>query len=165
MRIGELAKLSGATVETIRFYEKEGLLPPAARSENNYRTYGVGHLKRLNFVKHCRSLGISLQEIKMLTDVNIRSSANQEKVRALISSHLHEIDKQIEDLKQLRQHLNLLALCCKGHHDAGVPCGLIEGLGPAGACCHRCEEMKKEKRVTLQKRKSAIRLSESGAGA
>ena len=63
MRIGELSKLSGVAVETIRFYENEGLIPKAARSMNNYRSYTEGHLKRLQFIRHCRSLDMSLEDI------------------------------------------------------------------------------------------------------
>ena len=156
MRIGELSKISGISVETIRFYEKEGLLPRAARSMNNYRHYDDGHVKRLNFIKHCRSLDIGLDEIRLLSTVNAHKKEDAEKIHALINEHMHRIDRQIEDLKKLRQHFGLLALCCKGNHSDGTPCGLIEGLNNR-ACCHNCEEIRREqklRRVTFRQKKA-----------
>ena len=80
MRIGELSKLSGVAVETIRFYENEGLIPKAARSMNNYRSYTESHLKRLQFIRHCRSLDMSLDDIRLLIDVGARQNAKACKV-------------------------------------------------------------------------------------
>ena len=147
MRIGELAKLSDLTVETIRFYESEGLIPKAERSLNNYRSYTESHLKRLLFIKHCRSLDMSLDEIRILTDVDARRNEDADRVHSMIAQHIHKIDQQIEDLKHLKQHLALLALCCHGNHANGEPCGLIEGLTNQ-ACCHNCEGLKSRKSVT-----------------
>ncbi len=147
MRIGELAKLSDLTVETIRFYEAEGLIPKAERSLNNYRSYNEGHLKRLVFIKHCRSLDMSLDEIRILTDVDARRNEDAERVHEMIAQHMHKIDQQIDDLKHLKQHLALLALCCHGNHANGEPCGLIEGLTNP-SCCHACEGLKTRKSVT-----------------
>ena len=108
MRIGELAKESGVTVETIRFYENEGLLPRAERSLNNYRCYTEGHLKRLFFIRHCRSLDMSLDDIKLLINVDARRSEDAARVHALISEHIHKIDLQIDSLKNLRHTLTQL---------------------------------------------------------
>ena len=66
VKIGELAKRTECPVETIRYYEREGLLPPAARSESNYRQYGDVHIERLQFIRHCRSLDMTLDEIQRL---------------------------------------------------------------------------------------------------
>ena len=66
MKIGELASGTGTPVETIRYYEREGLLPAAARTEGNYRVYGQEHAQRLLFVRRCRSLDMTLQEIRAL---------------------------------------------------------------------------------------------------
>lgn len=141
MRIGELSKLSGVAVETIRFYENEGLIPKAARSMNNYRSYTESHLKRLQFIRHCRSLDMSLDDIRLLIDVGARQNAEACKVQALITRHMKKIDEQINALKELRQHLGLLSLCCHGNHANGEPCGIIEGLNNE-ACCHNCENLK-----------------------
>ena len=125
MRIGELSKLSGVAVETIRFYENEGLIPKAARSMNNYRSYTESHLKRLQFIRHCRSLDMSLEDIKLLSDVGARRNEEACKVQEIISRHMKKIDEQINALKELRQHLGLLSLCCHGNHANGEPCGTI----------------------------------------
>ena len=95
MRIGELSKLSGVAVETIRFYENEGLIPKAARSMNNYRSYTESHLKRLQFIRHCRSLDMSLEDIKLLSDVGARRNEEACKVQEIISRHMKKIDEQI----------------------------------------------------------------------
>jgi DNA-binding transcriptional MerR regulator len=66
MRIGELAQTSGTPIETIRFYEREGLLPAAARTEGNYRIYTPQHADRLGFIRQCRSLDMTLDEVRVL---------------------------------------------------------------------------------------------------
>src|SRR5690625_3267562 len=66
IKIGELAKRTGFTVETIRYYEKEGLLPEPARSHGNYRLYGDEHIERLRFIRHCRTLDMALSEVRIL---------------------------------------------------------------------------------------------------
>ncbi|MCV6070998.1 MerR family transcriptional regulator, partial [Escherichia coli] len=66
MKIGELAQTAGTGVETVRFYEREGLLPLPARSSGNYRVYNGEHVDRLAFIRHCRSLDMTLDEIRVL---------------------------------------------------------------------------------------------------
>ena len=66
MKIGELSRLTGTNVETIRYYERDGLLPIPARSEGNYRIYGDAHVQRLSFIRRCRSLDMTLDEIRVL---------------------------------------------------------------------------------------------------
>ena len=66
MKIGELARLAGTNVETIRYYERDGLLPVPARSEGNYRIYGETHVQRLFFIRRCRGLDMTLDEIRVL---------------------------------------------------------------------------------------------------
>lgn len=146
MRIGELAKETGLTVETIRFYENEGLIPKAERSLNNYRSYTESHAKRLLFIKHCRSLDMSLDDIRLLIDVDARRNEDADRVHVMIHDHMKKIDEQIDALKELRQHLGLLALCCHGNHANGEPCGIIEGLNNE-ACCHNCAHIKASKRT------------------
>ena len=70
MKIGELAKLTDCPVETIRYYEKENLLPPPARTDGNYRIYGEAHAQGLSFIRHCRSLDMTLDEIRVLLRFN-----------------------------------------------------------------------------------------------
>lgn len=76
LRIGDLAKLTDCQVETIRFYQRQGLLPAPLRSENNYRMYGEEHVERLTFIRHCRLLGMGHDEIKTLMDFSNNPAAN-----------------------------------------------------------------------------------------
>lgn len=78
MKIGELARLAGSNAETIRYYEREGLLPKASRSESNYRIYTDAHLERLTFIRHCRNLDMTLGEIRTL----LHFKASPEETRA-----------------------------------------------------------------------------------
>ena len=74
MKIGELAKLTDCQVETIRYYERERLLPEPARSEGNYRLYTQAHVERLTFIRNCRSLDMTLEEIRSLLNLRQRCS-------------------------------------------------------------------------------------------
>ena len=94
MRISELAKKAGCTVESIRFYENHDLIPRPPRTDSNYRIYGPAHLARLLFIRHCRSLDLSLSEIKTLADV-VESTQKDELIRAhdIVEAHLKAIDQ------------------------------------------------------------------------
>ena len=89
MKIGELAKLTDCQVETIRYYEKEGLLPPPARSDGNYRLYTQAHTERLVFIRNCRSLDMTLEEIRSLLGLRDSPQDQCESVNALIDEHIH----------------------------------------------------------------------------
>ena len=89
---------------------------------------------------------MSLEDIKLLSDVGARRNEEACKVQEIISRHMKKIDEQINALKGLRQHLGLLSLCCHGNHANGEPCGIIEGLN-SGACCHNCENLKVKRTV------------------
>src|SRR3546814_4795326 len=95
IKIGELAKCTESTVETIRYYEKEGLLPEPSRSEGNYRLYGEEHIERLKFIRHCRTLDMALGEVRTLLkyrdtptedcgDVNARSEEHTSELQSLM---------------------------------------------------------------------------------
>jgi Cd(II)/Pb(II)-responsive transcriptional regulator len=102
IRIGELAQRTGCEVVTIRYYEKEGLLPEPARSSGNYRLYGEEQVKRMQFIRHCRSLDMSLGEIRTL--LNLWDSPTQDcgKVNALLDDHIRQVEARVEALLQLR---------------------------------------------------------------
>ena len=91
LKIGELAQRTGTQVETIRYYEREGLLPEPARSEGNYRLYDKAHTERLSFIRHCRSLDMTLDEIRAL--LKFRDAPNQEcgEVNALLDEHIGHV--------------------------------------------------------------------------
>jgi Cd(II)/Pb(II)-responsive transcriptional regulator len=127
MKIGELASASGTPVETIRYYEREGLLPAAARTDGNYRVYGSEHTQRLQFVRHCRSLDMTLQEIRALLAFKDAPEENCAEVNALLDEHIGHVAQRIRELRQLEKQLKLLRAQCQGVQDA-AHCGILQGL-------------------------------------
>src|SRR3546814_10267678 len=108
IKIGELAKLTESTVETIRYYEKEGLLPKPDRSDGNYRLYGEEHIERLQFIRHCRTLDMALDEVRML--LQYRDTPNEDcgDVNALLDEHIHAVEMRVEELMQIKRHFIVL---------------------------------------------------------
>lgn len=127
MKIGELASASATPVETIRYYEREGLLPAAARTDGNYRVYGPEHAQRLQFVRHCRSLDMTLQEIRALLAFKDAPEENCAEVNALLDEHIGHVAQRIRELRQLEKQLKLLRAQCQGVQDA-AHCGILQGL-------------------------------------
>jgi Cd(II)/Pb(II)-responsive transcriptional regulator len=129
MKIGELAKLTDAQVETIRYYEREGLLPTPARSEGNYRLYTQAHVERLTFIRNCRSLDMTLDEIRSL--LNLRDSPQDqcESINALIDEHIEHVNARITSLQALQQQLLDLRERCG---DAADHCGILDRLEASG---------------------------------
>lgn len=112
MKIGELAKLTDCQVETIRYYERESLLPPPARSDGNYRLYTQAHVERLTFIRNCRSLDMTLEEIRSL--LNLRDSPQDqcESVNALIDEHIQHVNARVASLQLLQTQLMGLRQSC-----------------------------------------------------
>ena len=127
MKIGELAKKSGIQIETIRYYEKEGLLPAPDRNSSNYRIYSHIHEERLMFIKRCRSLDMSLEEIKVLLDFRDAPETNCTRVNTLIDEHIGHVTQRMEELRLLETQLRELRNQCA---DTGVgdSCGIIHAL-------------------------------------
>jgi len=127
MKIGEIAQQVGCSVETIRFYEKEGLLQKALRNiENNYRDYQQQHLERLRFIRRCRSLGMTHEEIRIL----LAAKQNQDdcySVNQLIDTHLQHVQQRIQELHTLEQELLLLRDQCQDF-TAVAACGILREL-------------------------------------
>ena len=132
MKIGELAKLTDCPVETIRYYEKEGLLPPPARTDANYRTYTQAHTERLVFIRNCRSLDMTLEEIRSL--LNLRDSPQDqcESVNALIDEHIHHVKARVDSLLALQAQLLDLRQKC-GEGPDGEHCGILQQLEVSGS--------------------------------
>jgi Cd(II)/Pb(II)-responsive transcriptional regulator len=127
MKIGELARRTTCRVETIRFYEKEGLLPPPPRSSGNYRLYDKLHVERLLFIRSCRSLDISLDEIRLLLQLRATPRDDCSAVNALLDEHIRQVDVRIAELRQLRDQLHSLSLHCSGTRTA-EQCGILQEL-------------------------------------
>ncbi|MCG7362429.1 helix-turn-helix domain-containing protein [Roseomonas sp. ACRSG] len=132
LNIGALARATGTKVETIRWYERVGLLPAPARSAGNYRTYGEAHLGRLSFIRRARDLGFSLEQIRTLLDLAEDRERSCDAVDVIAREHLDEVDRKIADLQALRRELDSLIGQCR--HGKVAECRIIEALGPsAGA--------------------------------
>jgi Cu(I)-responsive transcriptional regulator len=115
MKIGEIAAATATKVETVRFYEKAGLLPPPARTEGNYRSYGTSHLKRLSFIRRARQLGISLDDVRELLTLSDNKEQSCEAVDAIASAHLKDIERKLTDLTQMATELRrMIGQCKKG---------------------------------------------------
>lgn len=127
MRIGELGKLAGCQPETIRFYEQKGLLPPPLRSQANYRMYGAAHVERLHFIRRCRSLGMSLDEVQTLLSFQDQPHQPCGGVNDLVDQHILSIDRQIVDLWTLHAQLSELRKRCDSTRPAGQ-CEILKRL-------------------------------------
>lgn len=127
MKIGELAKATGSLVENIRFYEREGLLPQAERTEGNYRIYGQDHAERLAFIRNCRNLDMTLNEIRALLRFKEAPTENCGEVNALLDEHIGHVADRICQLKALAKNLKALRLQCQ-QANASKDCGILQGL-------------------------------------
>jgi Cd(II)/Pb(II)-responsive transcriptional regulator len=127
MKIGELALAAECTVQTVRFYEKEGLLPEPARSEGNFRLYSAEHLKRLRFVRNCRALDMSHVEIRALLKLVAQRDDNCESVDAMFDHHIGHVDQRIQELIELKQQLGRLRAQCQSTAAVDA-CGILQGL-------------------------------------
>jgi Cu(I)-responsive transcriptional regulator len=113
MTIGDVADLTGTKVETIRYYERMGLLPPPARTAGNYRSYKPSHVGRLGFIRRARELGFSLDEVRELLNLADQRDRSCESVDQIAREHLADVDRKIADLKRLRRELNTIIRQCQ----------------------------------------------------
>ncbi len=102
MRIGDLAKATGVDIETIRYYEKVGLLPEPGREANGYRTYRQAHLEQLAFIRHCRALDMSLESIRRLLDFVAHPEAECGDINQLIDAQLARVRGKSPTMPKLR---------------------------------------------------------------
>ena len=130
MKIGELAKATQTQAETIRFYEREKLLPEPERTSGNYRIYGEAHAGRLGFIRHCRSLDMALDEIRVLLRFAESPQENCSGVNALLDEHIGHVAERIRELRSLEKQLKQLRLQCP-HPDAVSDCGILKELSDA----------------------------------
>jgi Cd(II)/Pb(II)-responsive transcriptional regulator len=126
LTIGALAHRMQCQTETIRFYEKEGLLPAPARSGGNYRLYGPQHLERLAFIRRCRSLDMTLDEIRVLLQLHDRAAGNCAAVGSVLDDHIQHVADRIDELRTLQQQLHELRQQCASADSQG--CGILKEL-------------------------------------
>ncbi|GHC88180.1 Cd(II)/Pb(II)-responsive transcriptional regulator [Pseudorhodoferax aquiterrae] len=130
MKIGELSTAAATQIETIRYYEREGLLPAPARTAGNFRTYEAAHLERLQFIRHCRGLDMSLDEVRVLLKVKDDPLADCGDVNALLDAHIGHVSTRIKELRLLERQLKeLRQRCCD--EQSSQQCGILVGLSEA----------------------------------
>lgn len=126
--IGELASATDTKVETIRYYERVGLLPKPKRTAGNYRSYEADHLGRLSFIRRARDLGFSIDQVRNLLGLADQKERSCETVDAIARQHLVEVDRKIADLKGLRRELDAVIRQC--HHGTIADCRILDALAP-----------------------------------
>jgi Cu(I)-responsive transcriptional regulator len=132
MKIGDIARATATKPETIRFYEKIGLLPPPARTRGNYRSYGPEHLQRLSFIRRARELGFRLDAVRELLALADERDRPCDAVDRIAGSHLAEVERKISDLAVMRDELaRVIGSCRKG---TVADCRIIDTLGPRERC-------------------------------
>lgn len=127
MKIGELSRATGSPVATIRYYERAGLLPPPARSEGNYRRYDATALARLAFIRRCRSLDMSLDEIRTLLALADAGSSNCRTADEVIDAHLAHVSERLRELRALQAQLRTIRAACASPGTLAA-CGVLREL-------------------------------------
>lgn len=127
MKIGELAQATHCPTETIRFYEKSGLLPAPGRTQGNYRQYGTVHLERLRFIRNCRSLDMAHDEIRALLGMIDHPARDCGEINQLLDEHIAHVQVRLGELEDLRGQLLQLRGQCQTQQ-AVDDCGIVQGL-------------------------------------
>ena len=127
MRIGELSKATGTNLETIRYYEREGLLGSPPRSSGNFRIYSAAHLDRLMFIRRCRSLDMTLEEVRALLRLKDAPADDCDDVNDLLDAHIGHVGARIRELQALNEQLtSLRGRCTEVRH--AEDCGILKEL-------------------------------------
>lgn len=124
-QIGEAAKRSGVSAANIRFYEKEQLLSPQGRSDNSYRLYSEGDLHQLRFIRLCRAMDMSLDEVRTLLALDLNKKRDCATAREALDDHLGHVRARLAELKALEKDLKALRNRCDG---GDTHCHIIEAL-------------------------------------
>ena len=130
--IGHLARVSGTTVQTIRYYEQVGLMPAAERSSGNQRLYAQAHIDRLVFIRHGRDLGFSLEAVRELLSLADNPEHACEDADRIARHHLAEVDRRLASLTALKAELERMTAQCRGGRIAD--CRVIEVLSDHSQC-------------------------------
>lgn len=139
MTIGGVAREAGIGIETVRFYEREGLLQPVARRVSGYREYTADAVRQLRFIKQAQRLGFTLREIKELLALKLDPTATRNQVRQQAEAKVADIDQRIKELKRMKKALTPLIEACDGH-------GSLEGCPILEAIESSCQQHKKPQR-------------------
>ena len=126
--VGDLATRSGCRVETVRYYEKAGLMPDPPRTEGGHRSYSLDHLKRLFFIRRSRELGFTIEQVTELLRFVDEPDHTCGEVRGMAMQQARAAQEKIDDLKRLQQALNEMAARCKGGRYKVEDCPIIDAL-------------------------------------
>jgi Hg(II)-responsive transcriptional regulator len=127
LNIGQIAKQTGVTVETIRFYEKQGLIATPKRSDAGYRQYPSETVKRIHFIQHAKEVGFTLKDIAELLALRQKPGTSCGDIKLRATQKIEEIDQKIQDLKRIREALGRMILKCRGR-GALSECPILEEL-------------------------------------
>ncbi|MDR2364649.1 MAG: Cd(II)/Pb(II)-responsive transcriptional regulator [Zoogloeaceae bacterium] len=127
MRIGDLARHAQTQAETIRYYERVGLLPETARTEGNYRVYDNRHVERLSFIRYCRGLDMSLEEIRALLRFMDAPNENCAGVDAILKAHIGHVSRRVKELQSLKRRLQALRRACSAPRESRQ-CGILSEI-------------------------------------
>jgi MerR family copper efflux transcriptional regulator len=130
MTIGRLAKAAGVNVDTIRYYERHGLLPQAARRESGYREYEADDVARLSFIRRAKDLGFSLTDIGELLSLSQDRRSDMRGVRRKAEERLADVERKIAELKRVERGLKTLIDACPGHGELAT-CPIVAALSGA----------------------------------
>lgn len=139
LRTGEVAKQAGVNVETLRFYEREGILPEPPRRVSGYREYPTETVDLIRFIKRAQELGFSLREVKDLLSLREVPRRASRRASQLVESKIAEIDHKIRDLKAIRTALEDLRCACNANNSSSS-CPIIESLSGCPLCDKRRDE-------------------------
>ena len=143
MKIGALARATGVDIETIRYYERIGLLPAPERQPNGYRAYGHNHLERLAFIRHCRALDMPLADIRLLLDFIADPSGDCTDVNRAVDAQLDRVRARLKSLRALERQLSALRGQCsrsRSRRECGILHELVAAAHAEACVCHASEK-------------------------
>lgn len=127
LNIGQVAKETGVTVETVRFYEKQGLIAAPQRSDAGYRHYPLDTVKRVQFIKHAKEVGFTLKDIGELLALRQKPGASCADIKLRATQKIEEVDQKLRDLNRIRDALGRMILKCRGRGELSE-CPILEEL-------------------------------------
>ena len=128
MNIGQLSRRTGVPIDTVRYYEKQRLLPPPTRSASGYRHYEADDVLRLNFIRRAKALGFTLDEIRDLLALSSARDGDMAAIRAAAADKLADVERRLAELTRMRDGLRTLVEACPGH-GALDQCPIVGALG------------------------------------
>ncbi|MBS9435271.1 Zn(2+)-responsive transcriptional regulator [Photorhabdus luminescens] len=128
-RIGQLAKLANVTPDTVRFYEKQGMMEHQNRTEGGYRLYTEQDLQRLRFIRYAKQLGFTLEAITELLSIRVDPAHHTcEESKQIVDSRLIEVEEKLLEMRKMRDSLKMLSDACCGSSHISTYCSILETL-------------------------------------